>query len=253
VGLAAAVAVVLGGVLPALDRLPGWLAPLPLAVVLTVAFFPMYVVFPDVDVTFREAAPGAAFAALGWTALAAGFGLYASNVGNFALYGLFGAALLLVTWLYLASIVIILGGVLNAVLGGRSADADATDEEDDGEATGPAPDITALGREVERLRDRVEERTVDRSALEADLRRYVRGRLRRGHARGWGPYLVLGYGAAMTIGAFYYLDGGWAILAMLVVWLSTLGLYALMLLVGAGVAASGLPGRLLDWVRARRR
>ncbi|EMA53900.1 hypothetical protein C451_08068 [Halococcus thailandensis JCM 13552] len=85
--------------------------------------------------------------------------------------------------------------------------------------------------------------------LESDLKQYVRKRQRRGHARGWGPYLVLLYGTAMTIGAFAYLDGGWAILAMLVVWLSTLGLYVLMVLVGLAGAALGAPGRLTDRIR----
>ena len=52
----------------------------------------------------------------------------------------------------------------------------------------------------------------------------------------------------MTLGAFYtpYLEGGWAIFAMIVIWLSTLGLYALMLIVGAVVGAGRLPGRLQD-------
>jgi len=56
----------------------------------------------------------------------------------------------------------------------------------------------------------------------------------------------------MTIGAFYFLDGGWAILAMLVIWLSTLGLYTLMVLVGVGVTMAGLPGRLRNTVEAFR-
>ncbi|MFC7113868.1 hypothetical protein ACFQH2_01165 [Natronoarchaeum sp. GCM10025703] len=48
----------------------------------------------------------------------------------------------------------------------------------------------------------------------------------------------------MTIGAFVYLNGGWAVAAMLVIWLSTLGLYVLMLLVGVGLNVLGVPGRL---------
>ena len=89
---------------------------------------------------------------------------------------------------------------------------------------------------------------MSRPELEADLERYVRRRIRRGHARGWGPYLVLLYGTAMTIGAFYFLAGVWAILAMLVVWTSTLGVYVLMVLFGAGISVLGLPGRLRDRV-----
>ncbi|SDR35270.1 YihY/virulence factor BrkB family protein [Natronobacterium texcoconense] len=116
-------------------------------------------------------------------------------------------------------------------------------------------DPEALREEIERLRDRVDEfessvesRTVEKSSLESDLKRYVRRRIYRGHARDWGPYLVLLYGTAMAIGAFYYLEGGWAILAMFVVWTSTLGVYALMVLFGAVLSVLGVPGRLRDRV-----
>lgn len=98
-----------------------------------------------------------------------------------------------------------------------------------------------LREEVERLEADIAERTVRRDELEADLRRYVRWRQRRGHARGWGPYLVLLYGVVLTLGAFYYLDGGWAILAMLIVWLSTLGLYVLMVVTGATAGVLDYP------------
>jgi hypothetical protein len=107
-------------------------------------------------------------------------------------------------------------------------------------------EVADLRAELDEFRDDVEDRTVERDAVEGDLRRYVRRRVRRGHARGWGPYLVLLYGTGMTIGAFYYLSGGWAIAAMLVIWLSTLGLYTLMVLVGFGISILGLPGRLRD-------
>ncbi|MFB6310621.1 MAG: ribonuclease BN [Salinirussus sp.] len=120
-------------------------------------------------------------------------------------------------------------------------------------------DTRDLGAEIDDLRDDVdtlstdlEEKTRNRADLEADLRRYVRWRQRRGHARGWGPYLVLLYGTVMTLGAFYFLNGGWAILAMIVVWLSTLGLYALMVILGLAGAALGLPGKLADRLRSLR-
>ena len=103
--------------------------------------------------------------------------------------------------------------------------------------------VDSLRRDLESFEVDVEERTLHRSEIESELRGYVRSRVRRGHARGWGPYLVLLYGTAMTIGAFYLLTGGWAILAMIVVWLSTLGLYALMLIVGVTFGVLSLPVR----------
>ena len=143
-------------------------------------------------------------------------------------------------------------GVGAGASGDRTGDADRERPE-------AAPDVTALAAEVRRLRAEldafeadVEERTVERPRLEAELKRYVRRRLRRGHARGWGPYLVLLYGTAMVLGAFYFLRGGWAIAAMLIVLLSTLGLYTLFVLVGVGLGLVGTPGRALDYLRDRR-
>jgi Flp pilus assembly protein TadB len=114
-----------------------------------------------------------------------------------------------------------------------------------------AEQITELREAVEDLESRIEDHTVHRSEIESDLKQYVRSRIRRGHARGWGPYLVLLYGTAMTIGAFYLLSGGWAILAMVVVWLSTLGLYVLMVLAGLAVGGLSVPRRVVDTVRNR--
>ena len=136
-------------------------------------------------------------------------------------------------------------------MSGETADTDA-ECEDDGR---PAPDIEELAGRVAELRadlDAIDDRTVDKPALEAELKRYVRARMRRGHARGWGPYLVLLYGTVMVLGAFYFLRGWVAIAAMLVLFLSTLGLYTLFVLVGVGLNAVEVPGRALDAVRERR-
>jgi membrane protein len=110
-------------------------------------------------------------------------------------------------------------------------------------------DLAQVRNELERFEEEIEDRTVHREELETELERYVRGQARRGHARGWGPYLVLLYGTVMTLGAFYFLSGVWAVLAMVVVWLSTLGLYALMVVVGMTATALGVPGKLLDRLR----
>jgi len=143
--------------------------------------------------------------------------------------------------------------------GGDGADATAADDGDRVEPRG-APDIGDLDDRLAELRaefddfeDEIEERTVDRPAVEADLKRYVRRKLRRGHARGWGPYLVLLYGTVMTLGAFYWLSNDWiAILAMLIIFLSTLGLYTLFVIAGVGFNLLGAPGKALDLVRDQR-
>ncbi len=124
----------------------------------------------------------------------------------------------------------------------------------------PAPDIDDLADRVDEVRadldafeSDVEERTVDRPELEAELKRYVRRRMRRGHARGWGPYLVLLYGTAMTLGAFYLLSDLLAVVAMIIIFLSTLGLYVLFVLFGVGLSLLGKPAQAAEAVRRFRR
>ena len=128
--------------------------------------------------------------------------------------------------------------------------ADATTGSGEGERDPDAlrEEIAELRAELESFEDDVETRTLHRDDVEGDLKRYVRRRVRRGKARGWGPYLVLLYGTAMTLGAFYtpYLSDGWAIFAMIVIWLSTLGLYVLMVLAGIGFELLSVPGRVRD-------
>jgi len=241
--------------------------------VLVVAFLPLYYLFPDTPTTVRGVLPGTVFAAVGWTMLATGFGLYLSVAGDYQLYGVIGGVLLLVTWFYFAGQLLLLGAVLNAVLTGatdrqlqheslrgsnKAMSEDADSETPPPTETGRVDDLTdeelaQLREEFEAFRDDVEDRTLHRDDVESDLKRYVRRRMRRGHARGWGPYLVLLYGTVMTLGAFYYLQSVWAVLAMLVVWLSTLGLYVVMVVVGLGLRITGLPGIALDKVRDWRR
>jgi len=292
--LAVAATVLIGTVLTArfgaLSRAAG---PVGVALALPVVFFPLYYVLPDRPMSPREALPGSAVAALGWTGLGVGFGLYASRASALELYGVLGGVFLLLVWFYAGGLVVLLGAGLNAVVardrqlqhepirehrhrpmseseddpdrgaestdgpsdsdgdpavGSETADADRTRRQPRADAV-TQEELDRLRREIDALETDLEERTLHRDEVESDLRRYVRSRVRRGHARGWGPYLVLGYGTAMTLGAFYFLGGGWAILAMLVVWLSTLGLYALMLAVGVTVSVAGAPGRLLDRLR----
>ncbi|MFC7197139.1 ribonuclease BN [Halosimplex aquaticum] len=113
---------------------------------------------------------------------------------------------------------------------------------------GADDEVDELRDELEALRERIDEKTVHRDDIRAELRRYVRKRQRRGHATGWGPYLVLLYGTAMTIGAFYYLSNWVAVAAMLVVWLSTLGLYVFMVVMGSFIAAGRKAAGLRDLV-----
>lgn len=120
IGVGILIMVVLGVVLAALPlgplgRLVGVLG---LPGVLAIALLPVYRQFPNPPISVRQALPGTVFAAVGWTLLQAGFQLYAATATQYAAYGVIGGVLLLVTWLYLAANIVILGAIINAVLAG---------------------------------------------------------------------------------------------------------------------------------------
>ena len=91
-----------------------------LVVALTVAFLPIYYVFPDVDVDVRDVLPGTVVAAIGWTLLQVLFQVYVSYSSTSELYGAIGGVILLITWLYFGALVLLLGAAVNVVLSGRS-------------------------------------------------------------------------------------------------------------------------------------
>jgi membrane protein len=93
-----------------------------LIVGLTLVFFPVYYVFPDVEVDAREVLPGTVFAAVGWVVLESLFTLYVSITTLAAVFGVIGGALLFLLWLYFGALVLLTGVVVNVVLAGRTDD-----------------------------------------------------------------------------------------------------------------------------------
>lgn len=66
----------------------------------------------------RPIMPGAVLAALLWALLSGLLRFYVSRVGNFnQVYGAIGAVIILLLWLYLSAFAMLLGGLLNAVVG----------------------------------------------------------------------------------------------------------------------------------------
>ncbi|XVH31427.1 YihY/virulence factor BrkB family protein [Haloferacaceae archaeon DSL9] len=96
----------------------GLVNPLLLVVGLSLAFFPLYYVFPDVDTTVRTVVPGVLFAAVGWAILQGLFQIYISLTSASDTYGALAGVILVITWLYFSGLVLLLGGVVNAVVGG---------------------------------------------------------------------------------------------------------------------------------------
>jgi len=87
---------------------------------LTVAIFAgLYRYLPRAKVHWRDVWPAALMAALAWEVLKWGFGWYVSQADYGAIYGSVGSVIALLTWVYLSSQVLFLGGELVAVRGQR--------------------------------------------------------------------------------------------------------------------------------------
>jgi membrane protein len=97
---------------------------------LALTLLPLYYFLPGGRVTVGEAVPGAVFTAIGWTILQIVFRFYAARAGNYEAYGVIGGALLLVTLLYFAGMVLLLGVVLNAVRAGHAAGVGETNSDE---------------------------------------------------------------------------------------------------------------------------
>ncbi len=77
------------------------------------------------DMTRRQLLPGALAAALGWLVISMCFSYYVSHMGRYSiLYGSLGAVIVLLLWLYLSSLIIVMGAELNGILRRRSAGCD---------------------------------------------------------------------------------------------------------------------------------
>jgi membrane protein len=88
------------------------------------------------DAPWAWVTPGSAAATLLWLLATMGFGLYVSNFGNYnATYGSLGGVVVFLTWLYLTSYVLLMGGELNSELERQQAEK----QPQLAPATGPQP------------------------------------------------------------------------------------------------------------------
>lgn len=116
--LVAVVAAAVAASLAFIVQIPyvGVVSSLLLVVALTVAFLPMYVLFPDRPITLWHALPGAVVAAVGWTALQALFQFYVAFAADPTISGAVGGLLILTAWLYLAVFILLFGAVVNKAM-----------------------------------------------------------------------------------------------------------------------------------------
>ncbi|EMA43979.1 YihY/virulence factor BrkB family protein [Halococcus saccharolyticus] len=92
--------------------------PLLFVVVLAVVFFPLYYVFPNVEVTPHDVLPGAVVAAVGWALFHVSFQLYATYAITQEAYEVLGVVLSVLIWVYASMFILLTGAAVNAVLAG---------------------------------------------------------------------------------------------------------------------------------------
>lgn len=81
-----------------------------------IIFTLIYWIVPNKELHWKNAVPGAIFAALGWILTTYGFSFYVANFANYSgTYGSIGGVIVLMMWLYFSSIVLMVGGQVNAV------------------------------------------------------------------------------------------------------------------------------------------
>jgi membrane protein len=89
------------------------------AALLFVSLYVLYVIAPNVEQTYRWRLPGVALATLGILGLFALVGTLLKFTDPASAYGVTGSILILLWFLYLTSLIIITGAVVNAVVGER--------------------------------------------------------------------------------------------------------------------------------------
>ncbi|MGH2723774.1 MAG: YhjD/YihY/BrkB family envelope integrity protein [Actinomycetota bacterium] len=256
VGLAA----VIGGIRV---RGPGGVALVALVPVVTAAldfamFLLAYRVLPIRRLPWRRLWPGAAFAALGWTALKVAGAWYASRMLTDApaVYGTFAAAVAAMLLLYLSARLFVYGAELNAVLveeerGGGVMEAAGTDGQGTAREPVPAGGTQAEARSSAELARSIGSDLVTLVRKEIEL---AKQEVREGVAARIRGAAALGAGAAFGLFALGFLAsaGAWGLDLALEPWLSRLIIGGAFLLL-AGVAAFAGRGRLRGVPLAPRR
>jgi membrane protein len=97
---------------PALWNFLQWAVPV---IAMFGVFLLLYRMTPDRKLTWREVVPGSAFTTLGWIASSLLFSIYVNHFGHFSkTYGSLAGIMVMLIWLYWSSIILLLGGEINA-------------------------------------------------------------------------------------------------------------------------------------------
>ncbi len=121
-GLAAVAAAPLASAIPGpLGTAVAWLR-LPVAgLIMMLLWALLYYALPDVEQDFRFITPGSVVGVVLWVLASWAFSLYVANFGKYeAVYGSLGGVVVMLLWMYLSSVVLLLGAEVNAVIEHKS-------------------------------------------------------------------------------------------------------------------------------------
>jgi len=86
-------------------------------VIMLLLFSLLYKYVPNCRLKLRHVLPGAVVASFGWAAASLVFSFYVNGFSRYTrIYGSIGGIIILLLWLYLSSMIVMLGGELNATL-----------------------------------------------------------------------------------------------------------------------------------------
>lgn len=78
-------------------------------------FVSLYLIMPNRRLSIKQVLPGSMFSSLGWVLASMLFSYYVDSFRNYStMYGSIGGIIILLVWLYLSSVIILLGGEINA-------------------------------------------------------------------------------------------------------------------------------------------
>jgi membrane protein len=110
----------LGSLFSSLWNIGRW----PVAVILVMLFLSLlFYLGPNIDQDWRWVSPGSIFATLLWVITVFGFKFYLAVSNPGSAYGIFGALVVLLFFLYVTGLIFLLGSELNAVILKRSDEA----------------------------------------------------------------------------------------------------------------------------------
>ncbi|WP_164670035.1 YihY/virulence factor BrkB family protein [Virgibacillus doumboii] len=91
------------------------------SVVFFIVLLALYKLAPNKRIYFRNAVWGALFATIGWQLVSLAFSFYVNSIGNYsATYGSLGTVIILMIWFYLSGVIIMIGGMINALVRKRT-------------------------------------------------------------------------------------------------------------------------------------